>query len=670
MKWRLIQLIFFKELREFVRDTRTLLLMIFIPAFLYPGLLVVTSQMKSVQQGKMEATQYEVYYEGQKDPWLKRLESEKALQFSNSNKESSVLQVIFPDVDLDDLGKQSNDIEIKVVYDSTNNSSSYALSLLERALRKVEMGIVADRLKFRKLNEQFTKPLKINVEKSNSEAQEGRFLAGKFLPGIVLIMLTVAAGLIAQENSAGEKEGGTMETLLCAPAKTSELVLAKLLTVGTVGVISGLLNVIFMGLTFSNVGYMLAQSSTSEEMVFPSTFLPSLISIPFILVVVLLTAFMIAAIALFLSTAASTRQEASHYMSPFLIIMLLPVLYSSMPGVQNDALNSMIPGLNFCLIMQQLFIGELPWTYLLLFILSNGIVLLFVLRLIVRVLESESYWSQQSGVMTAFRLAGRGKSQANLYPDEVAMVFMTSAALYLLLGMRFQTWNLAMGLPLSQFLILAGLPLFYLKITNRNFKEVLCFKRPPLKASILAICAVPAFVILGAHLKWFCNTIGIQSSEDGAADVVGMLLEGHGLYITLAIVALTPAICEELLFRGVMLNGLRKFSLPVILIIEGALFAAMHMSLANFPVLALMGAFMAYLVICSGSIAVSMIFHILNNGLAVLLGAAIINEKIAEESVENFVMHKLTFVVALVVALTILYILRNESKKSQKNQII
>ena len=125
---------------------------------------------------------------------------------------------------------------------------------------------------------------------------------------------------------------------------------------------------------------------------------------------------------------------------------------------------------------------------------------------------------------------------------------------------------------------------------------------------------MPAFVILGAHLKWFCNTIGIQSSEDGAADVVGMLLEGHGLYITLAIVALTPAICEELLFRGVMLNGLRKFSLPVILIIEGALFAAMHMSLANFPVLALMGAFMAYLVICSGSIAVSMIFHILNNG--------------------------------------------------------
>ena len=633
VKWRIIQLIFFKELREFVRDTRTLLLMIFIPAFLYPGLLVVTSQMKSVQQGKMEEKQYVVYHRGASEVWLDALSEEKSLVFSNENKENSDIQIVFPDRSIEQLSQETDSVEIKITYNSTNNDSSYALGLLEDSLRLLGRSILDQRLVFNNLDKEFIKPLSLKIEKTNSEVQEGRFLAGKFLPGIVLVMLTVAAGLIAQENSAGEKEGGTMETLLCAPAQTAELVCAKLLTVGTVGVVSGLLNVLFMGLTFSNVGYMLAQSSTSTEMVFPSTFLPGLMSVPFILLVVLLTAFMIAAIALFLSTAASTRQEASHYMSPLLIVMLLPVLYSSMPGVQNDLLNSVIPGLNFCLIMQQLFVGEIPWSHLILFTLSNLVVIGFVIRLIIRVLESESYWSQQSGVMTAFKLAGRGGAQKNLYPDEVAMVFMTAAALYLLLGMRLQTWNLALGLPLSQFLILAGLPIFYLKLTNRNILEVLSFKKPPLKMSLLAFFSVPAFIVLGAHLKWLCNTIGIQSSEDGAADVVGLLLIEHKLFITFLIVAVTPAICEEILFRGVMLNGLKKFSLPIILVIEGCLFAAMHMSLANFPVLALMGAFMAYLVICSQSIAVSMIFHVMNNGLAVFLGFLVVEGYWLEQDV-------------------------------------
>ena len=256
--------------------------------------------------------------------------------------------------------------------------------------------------------------------------------------------------------------------------------------------------------------------------------------------------------------------------------------------------------------------------------------------------------------MTAFKLAGRGGAQKNLYPDEVAMVFMTAAALYLLIGMRLQTWNLALGLPLSQFLILAGLPILYLKITNRKLLEVMSFKMPPLKISLLAILSVPAFIVLGAHLKWLCKIIGIQSAEDGAGDVVAMLLGDHKLFITILIVAVTPAICEEILFRGVMLNGLKKFSLPLILVVEGVLFAGMHMSLANFPVLALMGAFMAYLVICSGSIGVSMIFHVLNNGLAVFLGYLVSENYWIESEVENFVMHKLTFIVSLVIVFVVI----------------
>ena len=197
MNWKLIQLIYIKELREFVRDTRTLMLMIFIPAFLYPGLLLVTAQMRSVQENKLQSQTYTVLVKGDDRQILEKIDNEN-LTFTKDEEVPSLLSIEFSKNELsEELPK------VAISYDSTNSQSLYVLDLVQDELEKINRQLRKENLQKMGLEESFLRPLQIDFIKTNSEKQEGRFLAGKILPGLILIMLTVAAGLMAQEITAG-----------------------------------------------------------------------------------------------------------------------------------------------------------------------------------------------------------------------------------------------------------------------------------------------------------------------------------------------------------------------------------------------------------------------------------------------------------------------------------
>ncbi|WDE99296.1 ABC transporter permease subunit [Lentisphaera profundi] len=655
MNWKLIQLIFFKELREFVRDTRTLLLMIFIPAFLYPGLLLITAQMRSVQENKLQAQTYTILVQGDDRGLVKKIENDNLI-FTEDEKKQHDLALKFSGND------KSVDIpHIAISYDSTNSQSLYVLDLVKDELEIVNRELRKQNLAKFGLDESFLRPLQIDFIKTNSEKQEGRFLAGKVLPGLILVMLTVAAGLMAQEVTAGERESGTLETLLCTPAKYTEIVMAKLFTVTTIGFLSGLLNVIFMGITFSNIGYLLAKSTTGTEMVLPDTFLPDFVSLPLILAVLVASALTLSALIVFITSSASTRQEASHYLSPLLILMLLPVMFSTQPGVESSWQFALVPGLNFCLIMQDLFLGKYHWDQLWLFFISNFIFLAFFIRMTINLLQSESFWNKGGGITAAFKLKNKQTNQ-QIIPEEGAMIFLTCSALFLLLGTRLQTWNVALGLPLSQFLIFVFLPLYYLKKTRSKFKDILSLRPGSPKLAVILAFSVPAIIVLSQALKRLLTDLGFPSGGEEGAQVVVDIVQNNGVVNALLIVALTPAICEEFLFRGILLNASKGWKTFSAIALNGLLFGALHMSVANMPALTLMGAYMAYIVWKTSSIYHSVLVHFLNNSLAVLMIYYSTKEVISEEKFIATIEHPACMAAAFVYLLFAIYSVKNCKK--------
>ena len=115
------------------------------------------------------------------------------------------------------------------------------------------------------------------------------------------------------------------------------------------------------------------------------------------------------------------------------------------------------------------------------------------------------------------------------------------------------------------------------------------------------------------------QSLGYPGENAEATQVIVDLVQTNGVFMAIFVIALTPAICEEVLFRGIVLNSTREWRAGSAIFLNGFLFGAMHMSLANLPALTIMGAYMAFIVWRSGSIFQSCLVHFINNALAVLM---------------------------------------------------
>jgi sodium transport system permease protein len=441
-----------------------------------------------------------------------------------------------------------------------------------------------------------------------SSAQVAGATLGKFLTGLVLVFVLIGGSLAATDSIAGEKERGTLETLLTTAARRGDIVAAKQLAVLVVALVVTVIQSLNV-LVYIGFGLIPLPESFAVEVSFADVALIFLILLPTVAVV--------SSVLLLASGRAGTYKEAQLYFLPIFLAGLLLSSASMLPGIGLRSAVVLLPIANTSIAVREVLVGTYDWPFLLLGWLVSAGAALWVSRLSVRFLSTERLIMPSLGEGAPSTGPERFQRQVALWIGVLWVVmFVVAANVEVLASLRRQV--------LFNVVLLAG---------GGSWLMLLRYGLDPRKALALRLPRAPVWVavLLGAPAGNLV-AMGVFRLASLVLPVPEKWLESLSrslaftdlpLWQLIVFIAILPAIFEEVLFRGMLLHGLRRRFHPVALcLVVGMMFGFFHVSLYRIIPTAWLGLVLTALTLLTGSIFPAMAWHALNNAAALLAGRA------------------------------------------------
>lgn len=406
MNWSNILTVYGKELRDMLRDRRTLISMVVIPTIAMPGLFAMVVAISFKVQREVAATPPSVMVLGGQDSPETHDALLKQTRFKLTPEQGDWRRMISDK-------KLRAAVELPPGLDATlARGESAAIKVYnyegevrsDRAVREVRNffaarseKIVVARLAERGLAPATIKPLEVKAENVAPPEKVGGNLIGGIIPYFFLILAFTGAMYPAMDLTAGEKERGTMETLLCSPVGRIDIVLGKFLMILTASLGTVACSLLSMSATFMIGGSILAQrlgggnaaaaAKASEKIASMTTLDPVglLAVVGMVLPMVVLFAAGLFTISLF----AKSFKEAQSYVSPLIVVILMPAMIGMLPGVELNWALALVPILNVSLASKELVSGIWHWDLLGLIFASTCIYAAVALALAVRMFNRE-----------------------------------------------------------------------------------------------------------------------------------------------------------------------------------------------------------------------------------------------------------------------------------------
>ena len=362
-----------KELRDSLRDRRTLIGMIIIPTLMIPGIMAVAVGVSTKMVNKARGEVPTVMVLGGDDsPVLRaalaadpklhlvRTAANWKQQISDKQLRAAVEIPAGFDAALD----RGTPAEVRIYNYDGELRSGFAVGELRNFLNDYREKTVTARLAGRGLPAALVKPFEVKTQNVAPPEKVGGNLVGGLIPYLFILLCYTGAMYSAMDLTAGEKERGTMETILCSPVARTDLVLGKFLMVLTASLTAALISMISMGLTFVVGGIMMGvPRMTTAAKAGPLPMLDPA-GLLLVLAMVLPVAVLFSAVLLAVSLFAKSIKEASSYVSPMIIVIIIPAMMGLMPGVELNARLALVPILNIALVSKELVSGVFHWQYL------------------------------------------------------------------------------------------------------------------------------------------------------------------------------------------------------------------------------------------------------------------------------------------------------------------
>lgn len=376
--WQNVWLLFAKEIVGAVRDRRTLLLTILFPLVFYPLLISILGRFTAAERTRIEEmvptvvvadlAQDETFRDHLARTELFRPSLARDRGEGLADLKARVGQVMMT------VEKQGGGpglgLRVTLAYDQTDQAAAVAAGRVRDFLQGYLKDVLREKLDALGLNlDQISPPLVVEVEDVASGESVGRMLLSRLLPYfMVLAILTGAMGLGA-EITAGEKERGTIATLLVSQLSRTEIVLGKFFTILAVSLVSSVLSAVglLLGLRFSGGGLAPAGLGASGV-----TFSLGPGALGWMLAVLVPLAVILAALVLIVGSFARNQKEATTYLMPVYMVIVLVGIVSMTGGITFAGTRFLVPVANALYLLQEIILGDFPIAHLVYTLLANA----------------------------------------------------------------------------------------------------------------------------------------------------------------------------------------------------------------------------------------------------------------------------------------------------------
>lgn len=369
-----------KELREVFRDKKSLSMMLIIPIMI-PLLIIGMSYLFDFQINKSKNNTYNVGFNYQ----LTNIEKDLAnnLNFKTKITNEKKLKKLLENETIDFfITKKENTYTIN--YNENNEESTLSLSIAEQYLNKYKNYLQANYLHNNNIDS--NKVLNIlSIEYKNITKNQENFYANyittyAFL--FIIMAITISSTYPATDATAGEKERGTLETLLTFPIKNKDIIIGKFLGVFISSLFTGVLSFILAILSLLYV-------NNSFELFKNINIIPSFTTSIITIFIIICYSALISGLSIAIASKSKTFKEAQSALTPLNFISFFPGMIAFIINIKTTALISIIPFLNFTQIFTDINKNNINYLHISLMFISTIIYIFIVLSIIIKQFHNE-----------------------------------------------------------------------------------------------------------------------------------------------------------------------------------------------------------------------------------------------------------------------------------------
>ncbi len=607
MRWFEFKAIFAKDLLELARKPASLLIGILLPGILMPVFVLSITDLQAQLGERIVNIDHRIVLLGTSarlSNWFKKSEKIHLITpgvpaIAGANCDALLT---IPDGFESALDENRTGGTLTLTYDSLKENSMLTLGALLDSLARFKDEMILDRLhRVGIISREQPSVRFIDLDEDLRKKHLSRYDAASFLL-LLVFSIYAAASSAGAEVVTAERERNTLESLLLTPANRSTIVRAKLMLIFAVAVVC-----IILTMTTYSLKYQMAAGihlSTTAMIGLELLCLPLILTLGLTVV----------SITMLLAAYSRSVQQSMGY-AFYLGLMLIgaagvsfnPVVSLSSPAV-------LIPVSGLAIAIVDMLSGRPDWFFIALAAAAGVLYcVLFTLPAAHLLQSDESLYNLQLSPAQRLRQGTWAQPLLFLFVGVFLSMFYAGQALL--------QWKAVIGLILTQLVAVLAPALAFLKIYKLPIKETLSFNRCRVTDIIGAVCMAP-FTVAAAGWLFSVQSKLMPAPEELFKAMNELIMPtGTPWWQILVSAALMPAVCEEILFRGVFQGLLSMRMKPVQYVpVIGLLFGMFHFSLFRFMPTATLGMLLSLVVWRTGSIFPAMALHFAHNSIATMLG--------------------------------------------------
>lgn len=629
-----------KELRETLRDRRTIITLVLMPLLVYPILSMTLNRflLNAKVDGQPE---FLIAIENEwEQQWLSevlsdpRSEPPAAVVKAADNQVAEFAAGPPPDGLSLQQALEEKFADIAVSIETSPKPVVKILSAAGNGNSEAARRILIDRLTYfnsRVVEESLRAtgtlaPPQIDIEIDSVGQPTNQSLLASIIPLVLVLMTITGAVYPAIDLTAGERERGTMEALIASPVPRSAVLFAKYVAVVTVALLTAVANLGAMFVTLWAGG--LLPLLVGEE-----GGIPWLQFLQIFGLLILFSCFF-SAVLLALTSFARSFKEAQAYLIPVMLLSLTPGVLSLLPGVTLTPALAIVPLLNIILLSREILAGTYTIVPTVAAVLATLLYAMAAIGVAARLFGSDAVLrGSETSIGAAVRRPESSRSRPEI--SEVAMTLALLFPTYFLVSnvlTQFSPPAISMRLvfnAIALILVFGGLPLIAVLYCRDRFPTTYRWNRVPI-FSIIGALLVGLGIWTWAHeLFVLAQAVGIGTLDKSKiAGVEAMLeqLKQTSPLLIIATLALTPAVVEELCFRGYLFSALERRVSPLqTILITSILFGLFHVLTGNtllierFLPTTMLGLILGGIAMRTGSVWPGVVLHFTHNAFLELV---------------------------------------------------